>query len=123
MPNSNIFAWSELLYGIWTHWPKSDHFKYPIPTFQLAWNCCTISGHTVLSPIGFNTQFQQFSWLRIIAQCLDTLAVLYCAPTFQVDSMHFQSSFPSPTLSAWTPVGLRQTPGPSHSDNFAIQIS
>ena len=33
IPEWNILASSELLFSVRTHWPNSNRFKYPIPTF------------------------------------------------------------------------------------------
>jgi len=72
IPDSDIFAGLELLHSVRTHGAESIEFKYPILTFVLDKNCCTVSGHMGPSPFSSNTRFRHFCWIRIVAQCLDT---------------------------------------------------
>jgi len=74
IPNSDIFAWLELLNSVQTHGPESMWLKYLIPTFLLDENCCTVSGHMGPSPFSSNTWFRHFCWIRTVAQCPDTWA-------------------------------------------------
>ena len=74
IPDSDISAWLSLLHSVRTHWPGSNQYKYPIPTFLPDYNCCTVSGHIGPSPNDANTRIKHFIILRIVVQCLDTLA-------------------------------------------------
>ena len=65
IPELHILASSELLFSVWTHWPDSNRFKYPIPTFLPDHNCCTVSGHMGPSPFSSNTQFRHFCHIII----------------------------------------------------------
>ena len=75
--DSDIFAGLELLHSVQTHGPESNWVKYPIPTFLLDENCCSVSGHMGPSPFSSNTRFRHFCWIRIVAQCTDTWARVY----------------------------------------------
>jgi len=72
IPDSDISAQLELLHSVRKHWPESNRFKYPIPTFLPDYNCYTVSGHIGPSPFGSNTWFRHFCLIRIVAQCPDT---------------------------------------------------
>jgi len=74
IPDSDISARLSLLHSVRTHWPESNQYKYPIPTFLPDYNCCTVSGHIGPGPNDANTRIKHFSILRIVVQCLDTLA-------------------------------------------------
>jgi len=69
IPEWNILASSELLFSVRTHWPNSNRFKYPIPTFLPDHNCCTVSRHMGPSPFSSNTQFRHFCHIIIVVQC------------------------------------------------------
>ena len=113
IPELNILASSELLFSVQTHWPESNRFKYPIPTFLPDYYCCTVSGHIGPSPNDANTRIKHFIILRIVVQCLDTLArvhlvqipdsdifagleLLHSVPTHGPESSRFK--YPIPTF-------------------------
>jgi len=79
IPDSDIFARLELLHSVRTHGPVSNSVKYPIPTFLLDENCCTVSGHMGPSPFSSNTRFRHFCWIRIVALCPGTWARVHVA--------------------------------------------
>ena len=77
IPDSDIFAALELLHTVWTHGPNSNWFKYPIPTFLLDQNCCTVSRHMGPSPFSSYNRFRHFCQIRIVEQCPDTWAQVH----------------------------------------------
>jgi len=60
IPDSDIFAGLELWHSVRTHGAEAIWLKYPISTFLLDQNCCTVSGHMGPSLSVSTTRFRHF---------------------------------------------------------------